>query len=161
MTEEYFSLDRPSELCLNENQKGGVVLETINDRIAWVISRSGLTKTAFAEKLNVSQSFISKLAIGVSTPSDRTIGDICREFNINEIWLRTGEGDPVARLEREDEIASWIGKVLAGNDDFKKDFVAVLSRLDENAWAVLAQISEQMVEQRRRHEEGKKNESEL
>ena len=135
-------------------------METINERIAWVISQSGLTKTAFGKRLNVSQPLVSQLTKDLS-PSDRTIADICREFNINEIWLRTGEGDPVARLEREDEIASWIGKVLAGNDDFKKDFVAVLSRLDENAWAVLAQISEQMVEQRRQREEGKKNESEL
>ena len=136
-------------------------MSEINERIAWVIAQSGLTKTAFGKRLNVSQQHISNLALGKTSPSDRTILDICREFNINEIWLRTGEGDPVARLEREDEIASWIGKVLAGNDDFKKDFVAVLSRLDENAWAVLAQISERMVEQRRQREEGKKNESEL
>ena len=136
-------------------------METINERIAWVIAQSGLTKTAFGKRLNVSQQHISNIALGAKSPSVRTISDICREFNINEVWLRTGEGDPVARLEREDEIASWIGKVLAGNDDFKKDFVAVLSRLDENAWAVLAQISEQMVEQRRKREEGKKNESEL
>lgn len=131
-------------------------MSEINERIAWVIAQSGLTKTAFAEKLNVSQSFVSNMALGKASPSDRTIADICREFNINEIWLRTGEGDPVAQLDREEEIASWIGKVLAGNDDFKKDFVAVLSRLDENAWAVLAQISERMVEQRRQREEGKK-----
>lgn len=136
-------------------------MKTINERIAWVISQSGLTKTAFAEKLNVSQSFISNLALGVKSPSDRTIGDICREFNINEIWLRTGEGEPVSRLSRDEEIAGWIGKVLAGNDDFKKDFVAVLSRLDENAWAVLAQISDQMLEQRRQREEEQKNKSEL
>lgn len=135
-------------------------MTTINERIAWVISKSGLTKTAFAEKLNVSQSFISKLAIGISTPSDRTISDICREFNINEIWLRTGEGEPAAHLDREEEIAAWIGKVLAGNDDFKKDFVSVLSRLDENAWAALAQFSEQLLEQRRRREQIEKNGSE-
>lgn len=135
-------------------------MKTINERISWIISQNGLTKTAFGKRLNVSQPLVSQLTKDLY-PSDRTIADICREFNINEIWLRTGEGDPVARLEREDEIASWIGKVLAGNDDFKKDFVAVLSRLDENAWAVLAQISDQMVEQRRQREEGKKNESEL
>ena len=52
-------------------------METINDRISWCISDSGLTKTAFAEKLNVSQPFISKLASGASIPSDRTIADIC------------------------------------------------------------------------------------
>lgn len=133
----------------------------INERIAWVIAQSGLTKTAFAKKLNVSQSFVFNLALGKASPSDRTIADICREFNINEIWLRTGEGDPVAQLSREEEIASWLGGALAGNDDFKKEFVAVLSHLDENAWVVLAQIAEQMVEQRRKREEGKKNESEL
>ena len=68
-------------------------LETINQRIAKCIKESGLTKTAFAEKINVSQSFISNLCLGKKLPSDRTIADICREFNIDENWLRTGEGE--------------------------------------------------------------------
>lgn len=68
-------------------------METINQRIAKCIKESGLTKTAFAEKINVSQSFISNLCLGKKLPSDRTIADICREFNIDENWLRTGEGE--------------------------------------------------------------------
>ena len=58
------------------------------------VKDSKLTKTAFAEKINVSQSFISRLVSGEKVPSDRTIADICREFNISELWLRTGEGEP-------------------------------------------------------------------
>ena len=126
-------------------------MDSINQRISLCIKNSGLTKTAFAEKLNVSQSFISKLALGASTPSDRTISDICREFGVNEVWLRTGEGEPLIHLDRDEEIAAWVGKVLSGEDEFKKDFIAVLSRLDENAWSVLAQIAQNMVDQRMEH----------
>ena len=58
-------------------------MEAINDRIAWCVKDSKLTKTAFAEKINVSQSFISRLVSGEKVPSDRTIADIC-PFHDNE-----------------------------------------------------------------------------
>ena len=123
-------------------------MDQMYTRIAWCIKYSGLTKTAFAERLNVSQPFVSKLASGDSLPSDRTIADICREFGISEDWLRTGEGDPIVPIDRDEEIATWVGKVIKSNDDFKKDFITVLSRLDESSWEVLAQIAQGMIDQR-------------
>lgn len=68
-------------------------MNEINDRISAIVSATGLTKTAFAKQLNVTQQYISNLCLGKKTPSDRTITDICREFNVNEAWLRTGEGE--------------------------------------------------------------------
>lgn len=68
-------------------------MNTINERIAQCIETTGLTKTAFARKINLSQPHISKIALGYTDPTDRTIADICREFNVNETWLRTGEGE--------------------------------------------------------------------
>lgn len=132
-------------ICLS---KGGVFIDYIGERISWCISQSGLTKTAFAERINVSQSFISRLASGEKVPSARTIADICREFGISEHWLRTGEGDPIVPIDRDEEITAWVGKVVKSNDDFKKDFIAVLSRLDESSWEVLAQIAQGMIDQR-------------
>lgn len=126
-------------------------MDNISERIALVINHSGLTKTAFGKRLNVSQQHISNLALGKTAPSDRTISDICREFGVNEIWLRTGEGEPLARLDRDEEIAAWVGKVLSGDNEFKKDFISVLSKLDENAWGVLANIAQLMVDQRTEH----------
>lgn len=123
-------------------------INCIGERISWCISHSGLTKTAFAERINVSQSFISRLASGEKVPSTRTIADICREFGVSEHWLRTGEGDPIVPVTRDEEIAKWVGNLMTCNNDFKKDFVAVLSRLDESAWEVLAQIAQSMVDQR-------------
>lgn len=80
-----------------------MVLKTINERIAACIKESGLTKTAFAKKINISQPFISQLCSGEKLPSDRTIADICREFNVNENWLRTGEGEMFLRLNNDEE----------------------------------------------------------
>lgn len=65
----------------------------MNERIQAIINAKGIKKTEFAQKLNVSQAYISQLCSGTKTPSDRTIADICREFNVSEAWLRTGEGE--------------------------------------------------------------------
>ena len=86
-------------------------MSEINTRIAEVIRASGLTKTAFAERINVSQQHISRLAKD-GTPSDRTIVDICREFGVNERWLRTGEGEMLMHLSREEEIMSFAATVI-------------------------------------------------
>ena len=68
-------------------------MDSISDRISQCITATGLTKTAFSQKIGLTQAYISALSIGRKIPSDRTIADICREFNVNETWLRTGEGE--------------------------------------------------------------------
>lgn len=76
----------------------------ISDRISQVVKESGLTKTAFAKRINISQPYLSQLCGGGYTPSDRTIADICREFHVRREWLETGDGpmklpEPEADLE--------------------------------------------------------------
>lgn len=70
----------------------------MNERIQAIIVANGLKKTEFAKKLNVSQAYISQLCSGTKTPSDRTIADICREFNVNYEWLTTGDGEMFTNL---------------------------------------------------------------
>ena len=117
----------------------------MKDRIQAVISAKGMKKTEFARKLNLSQAFVSELCSGVKSPSDRTISDICREFDVNETWLRTGEGEMFVTLTRSQEISDFIGRVLKGEDGtFKRRFVAMLARLDESDWDVLEKMVEGM-----------------
>ena len=75
------------------NQKGGYDVDKLNERIGYIIEHLGMTKTAFAEHLNVSQAFVSQLCSGVKQPSERTLLDICREFKINYLWLTEEKGD--------------------------------------------------------------------
>lgn len=74
----------------------------MNERISTLIKELGIKKIDFAKKLNLSQPFVSELCSGSKMPSDRTISDICREFGISEVWLRTGEG-PMKLPQSEDE----------------------------------------------------------
>ncbi len=116
----------------------------INDRISQVIAQSKLSKTDFAAKINVSQQYVSKLSKD-GVPSERTLLDICREFKIKETWLRTGEGEMFVPISRSQEIADFVGDVLKGEaDTFKRRFVAMLARLDEDDWAVLEKMVEEM-----------------
>lgn len=112
-------------------------MNNISYRINQCIKASGLTKTAFAERLNISQSFVSRISSGDSAPSDRTIYDICREFDINEHWLRTGEGEMFIKKSRDQEIAAFMGSVLKGEPDFRRRLIAVLSRMSAEEWQIL------------------------
>lgn len=120
-------------------------MSSMSERISECIKESGLTKTAFATKIDVSQPFISQLCAGTTTPSSRTIRDICREFNIDENWLRTGEGNMRIALSRSQEVSEFVGDILKGEaDTFKRRFVAMLARLDESEWMVLEKMVEEM-----------------
>lgn len=114
------------------------VMSTISGRISAIIERKGLTKTAFAKKIGLSQPFVSNLCTGEKVPSDRTISDICREFDVSETWLRTGEGEMFVPLNRSQDIAEFVGKIMVGEEDnFKRRFVAMLARLDESEWELI------------------------
>lgn len=121
-------------------------MNTISERISEVVKKSALTKTAFAEKINVSQGFISQLCSGFSTPSDRTISDICREFGVDEVWLRTGEGEPFKRETREEAIMRFASQTIRGSDEFRKALVSTLAKLDADDWEALAGIFNKMLD---------------
>lgn len=95
-------------------------MSTINERIAACIEQSGLTKTAFAKKINLSQPHISKLASGDSVPSDRTISDICREFGVSETWLRTGEGPMKVEMSEDEEFLALMTEIRLKDDRIKE-----------------------------------------
>lgn len=85
---------------------------TIAERIMEVVKKENINKSEFARRINVTPAYISKLGKNPDAiPSDRTIADICREFKINELWLRTGEGEMKRALEGEDRFALNIGKL--------------------------------------------------
>ena len=118
----------------------------MNERIAKVIDISGLKKIEFAKRLGISAPFVSELCSGVKKPSDRTISDICREFNISETWLRTGKGNPVVRQSKEDELTAAVERLITGESaDFKRRLVSALSTLKDEHWILLEQKLKEIV----------------
>ncbi len=120
-------------------------MREMNERISAIIEASGIKKTVFADRLNVSQAFVSQLCSGVKQPSDRTIADICREFNVNETWLRTGEGEMFAPMSRSETIAQFAGKLMRDEDEsFRRQLIEALAQLDEKEWEVLEGIAKRL-----------------
>lgn len=110
----------------------------MKDRINLVVQKSGLTKTAFAKRVNVSQGLISQICSGVTTPSDRTIADICRVFRVREEWLRTGEGEmEIVDTERE-KLQRFFADVLSTAPDERSAFISALADLPYDFWPLAA-----------------------
>lgn len=127
-------------------------MSEINSRIAAVINASGLTKTAFAERLKVSQQHISRLAKD-GTASDRTIVDICREFGVSEHWLRTGEGEMFVRLSREEEITKFAMSIVRNPDsEFQRQLLATMAKLEPAQWQLMEQMLDDLIAQRTKKE---------
>lgn len=123
-------------------------MSKLNERIKELIEAKGMKKTAFAERLNVSQAFVSQLCSGASQPSDRTISDICREFNVSEEWLRTGEGEMFQPKSRNEELFEFAAKVAEGDPgSLQAQLLAVMARLTDEQWEVLAQVAQEFVEE--------------
>lgn len=123
-------------------------MDGLSERISAVIESLGMKKTAFAERLNVSQAFISQLCSGIKQPSDRTISDICREFNVSEEWLRTGAGDMFQPKSRNEELFEFAAKVAEGDPgSIQAQLLAVMARLTDEQWEVLAQVAREFVKE--------------
>lgn len=109
-------------------------MESINYRVALIIEKLGMTKTAIAKRLKVSQQYISKLTT-TGTPSERLIDDICREFNINEDWLRTGAGGEENMFIPDDmQYFQNVGKLGNEKNEFKKFYLNMMMGLPDEYW---------------------------
>ena len=117
----------------------------MNDRIKEVRKEAGLTQAIFGERLGLSQNFVWMIETGQRAPSDRTIRDICREFNVSEAWLRDGLGEMHAARSREAELAELVRRLLSDRpDSFRSALITTLLRFDPDGpeWAVLEKIFE-------------------
>lgn len=65
----------------------------MKDRLKELRKKLGLTQKKFAEKLGISRNNIASYETGKSNPGSSIIQLICRVYNVNETWLRTGEGE--------------------------------------------------------------------
>lgn len=120
---------------------------TINERIANLLNTLQITKTAFAEKLKVSQQYISKLT-KTGLPSDLLIDDICEKYNVNEEWLRYGTGEMFRIIPKEDETAAIISNLLEEDNAFYdviKSIMKTFDQLDPAAQDTLISFSEQLL----------------
>ena len=110
---------------------------TENDRIKEARKSLGLTQDKFGERLGVGRSAISNIEAGSRGVTDQLRLSVCREFNVNEDWLRTGEGSMFAESYKDEEITKFLGDILTDKPDFRRRLVSVLARMTPDEWGLL------------------------
>lgn len=113
----------------------------IAERLIKIRESIELSQEKFALKLGLSRNFINQVENRKKNISDRTISDICREFNVNEEWLRNGTGEMFVKKSKNDQIAAMISDVLKSDEEsFKRRLISALSKLDDSDWESLEKL---------------------
>lgn len=115
---------------------------SLGERIKQVRKEKNLTQQALGECIGVKQNTIALIESGKRNTSDQLLISICREFNVNEEWLRTGKGEMFIKVSRDKKISDFIDNALSQeSSSFRRRFIAVLSALDDSDWEVLEKMA--------------------
>ena len=105
----------------------------MNERIKALRTRLGLTQQAFADRLKIARGNIGAYEVGKNAPSDAVISLICKEFNVNEIWLRTGEGgddNMFTKVNEEDRFSINLGKLSRTENQMARNMLNAIAEAD-------------------------------
>lgn len=119
---------------------------TINERVKYLRKEVlKLTQQDFSKVLNISRSNMGNIETGQISLTERIILDICEKYNVNETWLRTGEGEMFAPMSRSETIAQFAGELMRDEDEsFRRQLIEALAQLDEKEWEVLEGIAKRL-----------------
>ena len=128
----------------------------MQNRIKELRKSLGLNQTEFGKRLGVTTSAISGYELGTITPSDAIIKSICREYGVNETWLRTGAGDMRRSRSREAELGELIrSRLIDRPESFQAALVTTLLRFDPDGpeLEILEKILRQLAEETKKDRE--------
>ena len=110
-------------------------MNTVNERISFLIKDQGLTQSKFADRIHLTQAHVSRICSGTYVPTERTISDICREFNVSLAWLQDGVGEMYIQRSANEELGLLVADIMSDADDsFRKRFISLLMALPPEDW---------------------------
>lgn len=120
----------------------------MGERIKELRKALGLTQQKFADGMGVKQNTIAQYESGRNEPLDAVVTLICRTYGVNEKWLRTGEGEMFKPKSRNEELMEFATTVAEGDPgSIQAQLLAVMARLTDQQWEVLAQVAREFVEE--------------
>lgn len=121
---------------------------TQGERVREVRKNLGLTLEKFGDKIGMKKNSVSQIENGKNNVTDANIKAICREFNVDYIWLTTGEGEMF--VDSDDDIMESIDRIMSGENEFHKNLFKTFARLDENELSALETVIDKFIEVRKR-----------
>lgn len=113
----------------------------MNERVKELRAYLGLSAEKFGGRVGVTRSAISRIEKGIVNVTEQMQKSICREFNVNEEWLRNGTGEMFNVMSQDEELAYIVGQALPQADEYVKNVFIAFGRLSQQftaeEWAVV------------------------
>ena len=117
----------------------------MKDRIKEIRKSADLTQQEFADRIGIKRGTLANYELGRNEPIDAVVGLICREFQINESWLRTGVGEMKAETTQQEKLSRFLGDVLATAPDERSAFISALADLPAEFWPMVTDLAKGIV----------------
>lgn len=118
---------------------------TFGERLKELRKYKNMTQQEFADKLKIKRPTIANYEADRVEPSSAVIAGICREYGVNEIWLRSGEGDMLQAMNEDEELAAYLGDVM--NDEpasFRRRLTMEMKNWTPEIWQMLEEICKRL-----------------
>ncbi len=103
------------------------------ERVKAVRKSLGLTLEKFGDKIGLKKNSVSQIENGRNDLTEANTKAICREFNVNEVWLRTGEGgddNMFTKVSEDDRFSLNLGKLSQSDNEFAKNMLNAIAEAD-------------------------------
>lgn len=108
-----------------------------------------LSGEKFGEQIGIKRNTLSQIETGKNNLTEQLLKSICREFNVNEDWLRTGEGEMFKTYDYDDEVAECIESMITEDYPFYniiKGVMVAYNRSKPDDRKIIDKFMEQVVE---------------
>lgn len=119
-------------------------VKNLKERLRKIRKTLNLSMEDFGKKIGVTRSTISRLEAGSNNFTEQMIKSICREFNVDYIWLTTGEGEMFS--ESDDDAMELIDRIMVGENEFHKNLFKTFARFDEEDLKALEKMIDKFIE---------------
>ena len=139
-------------LCYSRFIESEVINLTQGERVRFIRKNSNinLTLEKFGERIGLRKSSLSQIENDINTLTDSNIKAICREFDVREEWLRTGEGEMFEQMTEQQKILKYTALLLSDKDSVVANAIQTLivtyEQLDDTSKATLEKIALQYIE---------------
>lgn len=106
----------------------------MNERVKELRIFLGLSGEKFGEKLGITRGAVSNIENGSRNVTEQIIKSICREFGVNEEWLRHGTGEMFPKKSGAEELASLVPKIIKSDNPFVIKTLTEMCKLSPECW---------------------------
>lgn len=117
---------------------------TQGERIREVRKALGLTLEKFGEKIGMKKNSVSQLENGKNSVTEQVVKAICREYNVDYMWLTTGDGEMF--IDTDDDFIERIDRIMAGEDEVRKSLFKFMLELSDEDIAALDRLMKKAIE---------------